>query len=525
MATPETAQWIGTAGDPIDGDWTDAAEWTNGSGSALGSVPGVDDAVVLQDGTVTFDTTDEIYSISGGVLDMTGGSLTIDDTSTGTNTIDVGTGASLTAAGGASIELTGSIDGALAGAGGFVLDSGTTIGSGADLTASSFTFNGAAVTSSLTYTGSGLTLNSASVTDGATFTITAEDTAIPYDGSIGVSDSATLVLDTDQTGTGVITLASFGTADIDNFANGTIVFLDGRGDLELQQPTSFTGSIAGFQPGDQIDLVTSSVVTRVSFTPDPNDPPSGGILTAFDGATVVASLQLEGNYTTGFTFGFTAVANGYDIEVTTAACYRRGTRIQTAHGETPIEQLAIGDAVMTHTGAHKPIRWIGRRSYAGDFAWGNRDVLPILIRQGALGEAVPARDLWVSPEHAMYIDGMLIPAALLVNGESIVQEQRVDEVTYFHLEFDTHELIVAEGAVAESFVDDESRERFDNAAEYHELYPHSTSQPTRFCAQRVEDGYELEVVRARLAARVNATGWAAHWPNARNPGAVDALIC
>jgi len=438
---------------------------------------------------------------------MTGGSLTIDNTSTGTNTIDVGTGATLTAASGASIELTGTIDGALAGAGGFVLDPGTTIGSGADLTASSFAFNGANVTSDLTYTGAGLTINGSGfnaglgVTDGATFTITADDLAFGSSGQIGVSDSGTLVLDTDQTGAGVITLASFGTADIKNFANGTIIFLDGRGDLILQQPTSFTGTIAGFQQGDKIDLITPSVVTSVAYI-DPDNTPSGGVLTAYDGTAVVASLQLLGNYTTstGLTFSFTpdASGTGYDLYM---PCYRRGTRIQTAQGETLIEQLAIGDTVMTTTGHLMPIRWIGRRSYSGGFAARNIEVLPVLIRAGALADDLPRRDLWVSPEHAMYVDGMLIAARDLVNGESIIQVEAVDEVTYFHLEFDTHAVIYAEGAPSESFVDDESREMFDNAAEYARLYPRAVRTPAHFCAPRVDQGWELEAVRRRLVER------------------------
>jgi hypothetical protein len=133
----------------------------------------------------------------------------------------------------------------------------------------------------------------------------------------------------------------------------------------------------------------------------------------------------------------------------------------------------------------------------------------------------------VSPEHAMYIDGMLIPAALLVNGGSIAQEEWVDEVTYFHLEFDSHEVIVAEGAASESFVDDESRQLFDNASEYHELYPRSTSQPARFFAPRIEDGYELEAVRQRLAARAESARSAssAEWLAHRNRiGAASARL-
>jgi len=99
----------------------------------------------------------------------------------------------------------------------------------------------------------------------------------------------------------------------------------------------------------------------------------------------------------------------------------------------------------------------------------------------------------------MFIDGMLIPAAALVNGVSIEQEESVDEVSYFHLEFDAHEMIFAEGAASESFVDDESRQMFDNAAEYVRLYPNAERVRARFCAPRVEDGEELEAVRRRLA--------------------------
>jgi O-antigen biosynthesis protein len=102
----------------------------------------------------------------------------------------------------------------------------------------------------------------------------------------------------------------------------------------------------------------------------------------------------------------------------------------------------------------------------------------------------------------MFIDGMLIPAAALVNGVSIVQEAEIDEVTYIHLEFDTHTVIYAEGAASESFVDDESRAMFDNAAEYARLYPDAVVKPARFCAPRVEDGEELEAARRRLAALV-----------------------
>jgi hypothetical protein len=98
----------------------------------------------------------------------------------------------------------------------------------------------------------------------------------------------------------------------------------------------------------------------------------------------------------------------------------------------------------------------------------------------------------------MWIDGVLVPAAALVNGYSIFQEDAHADIAYFHVEFDTHDVILAEGAPSESFVDDDSRLQFDNAAEFWTLYPQDRPQPAIFCAPRVEDGELLEQIRARL---------------------------
>ncbi len=194
-------------------------------------------------------------------------------------------------------------------------------------------------------------------------------------------------------------------------------------------------------------------------------------------------------------------ANGTLITADGTPCYCRGTSILTDLGEVAVEDLIIGDRLVTKAGDARPIHWIGRRSYGGRFIAGNRDVLPVLISQGALSDNVPRRDLLVSPLHAMFLDGMLIPALALVNEASIIQMDRVDEVEYFHLELETHDIIHAEGALSETFVDDDSRDMFHNIAEHRTLYPHAVRVLPRYCAPRVEDGEELEVVRRRIAAR------------------------
>lgn len=217
----------------------------------------------------------------------------------------------------------------------------------------------------------------------------------------------------------------------------------------------------------------------------------------FSGQNTVTSVAVDYDETASSNFG---AWNTQQMP-----CYCRGTRILTERGERPVEELRIGDCLVTASGEARPIRWIGRRSYAGRFAAGNRHVLPVRFQKGALADNVPARDLLVSPNHAMFIDGMLIPAGALLNGASVTQLEQVDKVEYFHLELATHDVILAEGVPAESFLDDGSRGVFHNAREYRVLHAEGRPAPARYCAPRVEDGEELEAIRRRLAERA-ATG-------------------
>ena len=181
-------------------------------------------------------------------------------------------------------------------------------------------------------------------------------------------------------------------------------------------------------------------------------------------------------------------------------CYCRGTLILTDRGEAAVETLAIGDKVVTADGVARPIRWIGRRSYSGRFARGTH-VLPVCIKARALDDQLPRRDLWVSPNHGMLLEGVLIEAVDLINGTSIIQAESADRVDYFHLELDAHDIIVAEGARAESFVDDDSRGMFQNAHEFRALYPDEPKRAARYCAPRRVFGTEVETARRRIALR------------------------
>src|SRR5947209_1636682 len=154
-------------------------------------------------------------------------------------------------------------------------------------------------------------------------------------------------------------------------------------------------------------------------------------------------------------------------------CYLRGTRIRTPDGERRIEGLKIGDPVVTLSGESKPIKWIGRQRFKKSSERWPRDFEPVRISRFALDERSPHRDLYVSPNHAIYIDGVLIPAKYLVNGLNITQSapEAADVIEYLHIELFDHDVIYAEGATAETFGSlHEARDHFDNFHEYYRLY-------------------------------------------------------
>ncbi len=131
---------------------------------------------------------------------------------------------------------------------------------------------------------------------------------------------------------------------------------------------------------------------------------------------------------------------------------------------------------------------------------------PILIKAGALAEGLPARDLRVSPDHAIEVDGYLIPAKHLVNRASIVQEAWCQRVTYFHLELETHALLLSEGTWSESYLDDGNRHVFNNAGLTGFFLDFEAGRSTgqydsRACLPVLREGLQLDLIHGHIALR------------------------
>jgi hypothetical protein len=161
-------------------------------------------------------------------------------------------------------------------------------------------------------------------------------------------------------------------------------------------------------------------------------------------------------------------------------CFLKGTKILTAEGERNIEDLAVGDLMPTMFGGLRPVQWIGRypiKKSDPSKPW-VKDVLPVRIARSALGPNLPHADLYVTGYHSLLIDGVLAPAAMLINGTTIVrdEEREYDELEYFHVKLESHDVIYAEGVPAETLL--EVTESAVNFAEYFRLYGMPTSEET-----------------------------------------------
>ena len=166
-----------------------------------------------------------------------------------------------------------------------------------------------------------------------------------------------------------------------------------------------------------------------------------------------------------------------------ARCLLKGTKVSTPRGERRVEDLQIGDEVLTLAGP-KAIRWIGYDRYTKDEdrPW-QAGVMPIRIARGAIADEAPGCDLYLSPLHCVFINDALIPAKYLVNGASIVPmaPTGVTAIEYYHIEFATHEVLFAEGAPVESFMEEDfEREYFSNFVEYERLYGRNQPRMTPF---------------------------------------------
>jgi hypothetical protein len=457
-----------------------------GTGAAGISLSG---GMVMNDGTVTGGSASGGFGQgrSGGVgISLSGGMATNDGTVTGG---DGGDGVTSGGNGGAGISLSG---------GGMATNDGTVTGGRGALGSA----GGAGV-----YIDGGTLINAGTIGGGsgsAGFSTSgAAGDAVQFGSAAG-----TLVVDPGAVFRGLV-VASTGAGDVLQLAGIAPATLEGIGTefdnfstLTFDAGAAWTvdgtaaglaaiAAITGFEYGDTI-VIDNVVEDGFSY--------ANGELT-IDEASDPLVLNVGDGYTQK---DFLVTTDGTNTTID-VLCYLRGTRILTPTGEVQVEDLQIGDRVVTRFGGIQRIRWIGRQSYYTRFLGKNPAKMPVRIEAGALGEGLPARALSVSPGHSMLVDRTLVLASALVNGVTITQcapGASPAQLEYFQPELAGHDCIIAEGTWSETFADGPGlRDAFHNAAEFWALYPdYRTPETITLCAPRPLRGAGLDAALRPVVA-------------------------
>ena len=453
----------------------------------------------------TFGTSLEV---SGGSFDLTGGAVILTGGSTArfTNASDLISHASL-----ARTTLLDIGSGSAATT--FVLNAGTVIATKIDVFAGA-TLVGTGKASG-TFSGNG-TVEASGGTLDLTNPLGSPSTGI----SFAIDSAAGSVLEVD----GNINTTRFGGLTF-SFLNGASssseLFYNAKGPIAGNSKVVTT--INGLNVGTgsaPTDFIRIGQASTISIIRGQTQSGTGDARITFTGTGIggVSTLLLDN--TTGSNSGTWYVRTqadshgGTDIFLSTV-CFAAGTRILTATGERAVESLTRGDMVLALVNGEltaRPVTWVGHRRI--DVAAQSRPerTAPVRIRRHAFADAMPHTDLWLSPDHAVFVDGKLICVRQLINGTTICQDLHCSSIDYYHIELERHAILLSEGLPTESYLDTGNRGFFTNADAALVLHPDLTDEsdfPTReagSCAPFVWDAANVRPIWRRLAERAAAIG-------------------
>ena len=287
---------------------------------------------------------------------------------------------------------------------------------------------------------------------------------------------------------------------------GVIYMFQNLGTVDYVSPDRIVlnGSIS--QIGDRVSVIYNDATYQFTVTAYDN---SGALVLQYgSNLYVIANSTL----TRGQVLTLTTDGPG---EYAPPPCFVEGTRILTRTGEVPVESLVPGDDVVAVlAGQLLPVIWVGRRTIVCTREDRPAEMWPFQVRAHAFGPGRPHRDLYLSPDHAIHVDGMLVPVRYLENGTTIRRERR-DSVTYYHVELARHDILLSDGLGSESYLDTGNRDDFvrlkrspgQSMAEAEAAARQIWAD--RGCMELVTEGIRLRTTRTKLAARAASLGHAA----------------
>ncbi len=336
------------------------------------------------------------------------------------------------------------------------------------------------------------------LTNSGVIETTGTDTIILINGpalaNSGTIAGQTVYISTQQvTNTGQINADSGGTVEFNNLVNsaGDLGFNGAAGLIRFDTLQGNSATINNWISGDQVELRAAG-----TYTIDASS--TGSTLIIDQNGVAALTLAVGGGHplsdfsiTTGAGAFSSLVGASAQSSFINLACYARGTRITTPDGETPIELLNKGDEIGLASGKTAVIRWIGSRHVKYRLHPNPEPMWPVRVQAHAFGANLPRRDLVLSPDHAVFVDDVLIPIRYLINGTTIRRDPS-DEVDFHHLQLDHHDIMLAEGLPAETYLNNGRDGPYPVPAAIWE---------TTACAPIIVTGAKLQAVRARLHPR------------------------
>ena len=331
----------------------------------------------------------------------------------------------------------------------------------------------------------GGTLSVASLTLAAGSSLTGHGTVAGVTGGAGIvtASGGVLAITGTLASNGVVTIAAGATLYVPSgiAAGPAVTFSGSGGTLELfGSAAGLLATVGGLAAGNAIDIAGAAVTGAAYAQVDAND----GVLSLAGAAGSLGSIELVGPYA-GYAAATLPDGRGGTL-ISLVPCFAAGTRIATPAGEVPVERLRVGDMVLTASGPCR-LRWAARRLCDATIA---PELRAVRVRAGALGDGLPRRDLLLSPQHALYLRGVLVPAVALVNGRGIRRDPAT-VIQYHHIGFDRHTTVFAEGASTESYLPVSADVAFDHEAGERPL-------PRPPCAPVITGGALLEGLRRHL---------------------------
>jgi autotransporter passenger strand-loop-strand repeat protein len=466
--------------------------------------------------TVSAGSTDTLSGAAGtGTIILSGGTEILVSSGVESGGLDAGT--LVLSNGGTAIAETVSQGGFISGLAGGKLISGIIFSGGSAVMASfdSGTVISAGGSETLTGSGAGDVVGGSQLISGPLNVVNSE--TVLSGGLINISTTSAVtsgdvimsggtIIDNGRNYVDNLTISG-GTLVLDSAkasTSGTITFAGSGGLIDVAVTPSLTSSsfslnsatIIGFVAGD---VVEAGFISYAGATLTSSGS-GGNTVVTISGTGGAESFVVSGTYASGFAL----VEEGTFAAATANPCYCTGTRILGIDGEIAVEDIKVGDVLVTvreDGPLSAKVVWTGKRHLDLRHRPDAAALYPVRIVAGAIAPGLPERDLRVSPHHAIYLDGLLFEAQALVNGTTIFRETTTRFVTYHHVELAAHDIILAEGLPAESYLDTGNRNAFEGEASLALFPDFDKPAGATTCVTLVREGEALAAVRARLERR------------------------